>query len=97
LSLLFKPKSYLVPKDEGELSKILKEYGERAKIIAGGTGIYEIAHRGLLSDIEVLVDTRDLGLSYVKRESASLRIGAATTMTSLFHSKNSKERRGFRQ
>jgi CO/xanthine dehydrogenase FAD-binding subunit len=86
LSLLFKPKSYLVPKDEAELSTILKECGEKARIIAGGTGIYEIAHRGLLSEIEALVDIRDLGLSYVKRESTSIRIGAATTMTNLFHS-----------
>lgn len=91
MSLLFKPKSYLVPKDECELSKILKEYGEKARIIAGGTGIYEIAHRGLLSDIETLVDIRDLGLSYVRREPSSLRIGAATTMTTLFHSQELKK------
>ncbi len=95
MSLFFKPKSYLVPKDEGELSKILKEYGETARIIAGGTGIYEIAHRGLLSDIEALVDIRDLGLSYVKRESAYLRIGAATTMTTLFHSQELKKEKKF--
>lgn len=95
MSLLFKPKSYLVPKDESELSNILNEYRERAKIIAGGTGIYEIAHRGLLSEIEVLVDTRKLGLSYVKRDnnsngSSSLRIGAATTMSTLIRSEELK-------
>jgi CO/xanthine dehydrogenase FAD-binding subunit len=95
LSLLFKPKSYLVPKDEGQLAKILKEHGEKARIIAGGTGIYEIAHRGLLSDIEALVDIRNLDFTYVRHESASLRIGAATTMTTLFHSQELKKEKKF--
>jgi CO/xanthine dehydrogenase FAD-binding subunit len=65
----------------------LKEYGSRAKIIAGGTGLYEIAHRGLLSDIEALIDINGLGLSFIKLEDDYLCLGAATTMSSLSHSK----------
>jgi CO/xanthine dehydrogenase FAD-binding subunit len=97
LSQAFQPKSYLRPNNEAELSKSLKELGDSARIIAGGTGIYEIAHRGLLSDVETLVDISGLGLSYVKSESGALRIGAATTMSALFVSKeltNSNETMG---
>jgi CO/xanthine dehydrogenase FAD-binding subunit len=85
-SIGFKPKSYLVPEDPDELLRYLKEFGERAKIIAGGTGIYEIAHRGLLSDLEALIDIRRLDLSYVKAASESVAIGASTTMTTLLNS-----------
>jgi CO/xanthine dehydrogenase FAD-binding subunit len=84
LSLAFRPKSYVVPSDETELSNILKEHGGRARIIAGGTGIYEIAHRGLLSELEVLIDIRNLKLSHVIQEKGeTIRLGAATTMSEL--------------
>ena len=88
MSLAFQPNSFLRPRTKEELSKHLKEFGEAAKIIAGGTGIYEIAHRGLLSDVEALIDISGLNLSYVKLEDDSLRIGAATTMSTLFASKD---------
>ncbi len=93
MSLVFRPKSFLKPSSEEELSKYLKEFGERAKIIAGGTGIYEIAHRGLLSDIEALVDISELNLSYVKLGEGLVRIGGATTMSTLFHSKEIADRK----
>lgn len=86
MSLAFKPKSYLVPQDETELSKIMSDLGDRARILAGGTGIYEIAHRGLISDLEALVDIGKLKLSYVKKANSMIRVGAATTMSTLFHS-----------
>lgn len=85
-SSIFRPKFYLVPKDENQLSDYLKEFGERAKIIAGGTGIYEVAHRGLLSDLETLIDIGKLGLSYVKLTSSSVKIGASTTMSTMMKS-----------
>jgi carbon-monoxide dehydrogenase medium subunit len=83
LSLALRPKAYLRPQSEAELAEILQKYGDAAKIIAGGTGIYELANRGLFSEVEALIDIAGLDLSYVKREGNSLRIGAATTMTSL--------------
>ncbi len=92
-SAIFKPKFYLVPKDENQLSLYLKEYAERAKIIAGGTGIYEVAHRGLLSDLETLIDISKLGLSYVKLTSGSVKIGASTTMSSMIGSQEIARRK----
>ena len=89
----FKPGKYFKPKDQKEVSALLNEYGEKARIIAGGTGIYELAHRGLLSEVEALIDISSLGLSYIRdaREndgSNSLHIGACTTMSSLARSKD---------
>lgn len=86
MSLAFEPESYIVPHDEAELSRLLKQHGEHARIIAGGTGIYEIAHRGLLSELAVLLDIRNLALSYIIQEGKKLRVGAATTMTTLARS-----------
>jgi carbon-monoxide dehydrogenase medium subunit len=93
LSLAFKPKSYLVPKDERDVSSYLKEHRERGRIIAGGTGIYEIAHRGLLSELEVLIDIRNLGLSYVEASGETLHIGATTTMTQMAASSDVQNRK----
>jgi CO/xanthine dehydrogenase FAD-binding subunit len=95
LSLVFKPKSFFKPTSEEELSKYLKEFGERAKIIAGGTGIYEIAHRGLFSDVEALVDISGLNLSYVELCDGLIKIGGATTMSTLFQSKHLTNRKEF--
>ncbi len=86
MSLGFKPKIFLKPKTELELVKYLQDYSERAKIIAGGTGIYEIAHRGLISDVEALIDINGLGLSYVREETRFLKIGASTTMSTIRNS-----------
>ena len=90
-SELFKPNAYLTPSTEEEVSELLKRHGDKAKIIAGGTGIYEVAHRGLLSDVQVLIDISQLGLEYVKLSSdgsgASLVIGSCATMSELLGSK----------
>jgi carbon-monoxide dehydrogenase medium subunit len=95
LSLAFSPKSYLRPKTKEELSDQLKKLGDRAKIIAGGTGIYEIAHRGLLQNVETLLDISGLNLSYVSVDGNSLKIGAATTMSVIANSKELVSRKEF--
>jgi CO/xanthine dehydrogenase FAD-binding subunit len=92
LSLSFRPKSFFRPTSERELSNYLREFGDKARIIAGGTGIYEVAHRGLLSEVEALVDLSRLNLSYVKYSRRILKIGGATTMSTLFLSKEISDR-----
>ncbi|HZW55242.1 MAG TPA: FAD binding domain-containing protein [Nitrososphaerales archaeon] len=87
MSLAFKPNFYVKPKSLEEALEILSKYQDRAKIIAGGTGIYEVSHRGLLSETEALVDIGAIGLSYVRTEEAVLKIGACTTMSTLLASK----------
>ncbi len=86
MSEVFKPKQFLRPDNEDRVSKYLEEYGDRCRLIAGGTGIYEVAHRGLLSDVEALVDITKLNLSYIRRDGSTLRVGACTTMSSMTNS-----------
>lgn len=93
MSQAFKPKLYLKPDSVEKTSDLLKEHGERARVIAGGTGIYEVAHRGLLSDVDALIDISGLNLSYMRTEQGALRIGACTTMTSMTNSKELQSRK----
>jgi CO/xanthine dehydrogenase FAD-binding subunit len=65
------------------LAEHLRSGAGRARIIGGGTGIYELATRGLLSEVDTLVDITGVGLAYVRSENRSLKIGAATTMSEL--------------
>lgn len=86
MSSYFKPKAYLKPKTEEELHQILESMQTKARIIGGGSGIYELAGRGLLSEVEALVDVSGMGWTYVKKGARSIKIGSATTMTELVKS-----------
>lgn len=79
----FEPKDWLTPKTVEETIAILKEYGNRAKIIAGGTTFHELVQRGLMPNIEIIVDIGRLELSYVKNEDSLVRIGATSTVSEL--------------
>jgi CO/xanthine dehydrogenase FAD-binding subunit len=81
---LFKPREYVIASSESEAVELLMKGGDKARIIAGGTGIYEVAHQGLFSDVECLIDISRLNLSYVHLENNSLHIGACTSMTTIF-------------
>jgi CO/xanthine dehydrogenase FAD-binding subunit len=98
MSQAFRPSNFHKPRSLDEASELLKKNGERARIIAGGTGVYERAHRGLFSDVETLVDITGLGLDYIRVEEKKkknggnhdggellllLRVGACATMSSL--------------
>ena len=85
MSQEFKPKQFLRPTTQKEMSEILLKFGERCKILAGGTGIYELSYRGLLGEVEVLADISALGLSEIalRADSGSLAIGASVTMHDL--------------
>jgi len=52
-------------------------------VIAGGTEVNELAKRGMLSHVKVLVDIEKLHLDYVKRVEGFIAIGAMTTISSL--------------
>ena len=93
MSQAFKPRLYLKPDSIEQASNLLKEHNERARVIAGGTGIYEVAHRGLLSDVEALIDISGLDLSYMRIEQGALHIGACMTMTSMANSKELQSRK----
>ena len=87
LSEAFKPSYFFKPKSEREVSDLLKRYGSRSRIVAGGTGLYEVAHRGLLSDVEALIDITGLGLEYIRKEEQQVCFGACASMASIFRSR----------
>lgn len=51
--------------------------------MAGGTTFFEFYERGLLSDVETIIDAGGAGLNYVVEESQHYRVGAYTTLEDL--------------
>lgn len=77
----FEPQEYVVVESIEEVASLLSQYGDRAKVIAGGTLIYELANRNLIGDVELMVDLHKLQLSYVDEKEDHIRIGAMTTLS----------------
>jgi len=76
---LFRPAEYLRPGDLAEAVKLLAKYGEKARLIAGGTDmLVEKDPR-----VEVLIDVMGLGLDYIETDDLGVRIGAATTFAEI--------------
>ena len=61
----------------------MREYKESALILAGGTFIHGLVARGLLTDVDALIDINQLALNYVNTESKQVAIGATTTFRDL--------------
>lgn len=75
-----------------EVLSLLKRHGEKARVVGGGTMLYEFEFRGLLSGVTTLIDISRLGLDYVKGDSSGLRIGASTTFTDALGSRQVNSR-----
>lgn len=60
--------------------------GKHARVIAGGTGFYELARRGYIPEVKSIVSIMKLGLSYINTEESSVRIGATITLQNLLES-----------
>jgi CO/xanthine dehydrogenase FAD-binding subunit len=82
-------KKYEKPSSMMETLELLSKYGERARIIAGGVTLHELIERKLLRDVEVLIDIENMGLNYIMREDAQVRVGATCTISSLLRSLDS--------
>ena len=80
---LTKLREYLNPEDRNEVVKLLEKYGDSALIVAGGTFIHALAARGLLTEIEALIDMQKLRLDFIKSGGKGLKIGAMTTFAQL--------------
>ena len=65
-----------------EATSILKEYGEKAKVIAGGTDLLGQMKDNILPEYpEVIVNIKTIsGLDYIKEEGKTLRLGALTRL-----------------
>lgn len=72
------PFEYIAPGSVEETLEILAEYGEEAKIIAGGQSLMPLLNMRLTAP-GVLVDINGLtGLDYIRQERNSIHIGALT-------------------
>ncbi len=67
------------PATLAEAVRLLRRPNVKTAILAGGTALVPQARR----DVQALVDLRELKLSYIKRETSALRIGATTTLEEL--------------
>jgi len=76
---LFRPKEYVRPSNIAEAVKFLAQYGEKARVIAGGTDL--LMNKD--PEIEVLIDVADLGLNYIESDSRGMKIGAASTFATI--------------
>lgn len=83
---MYKPARVVFPSSLKEASRVLKELEGRALIVAGNTTVHEMAHRGLLDHIEVIVDLSKLGLSYIKHSGDYVLVGAYTRLADILNS-----------
>lgn len=79
---LFRPSEYFKPTSVEETVKLLDKYGEKGRLIAGGTDL--VVDKD--PKIEILIDITGLGLDYIKSDSQGLRIGATTTFADILTS-----------
>ncbi len=77
--------------DLKEACDLLSQYGERARILAGGTNLMVAVNRKSLSP-EVVISIGSSGLDYIKAEGDNLVIGAATNHTEIARSALVRER-----
>jgi carbon-monoxide dehydrogenase medium subunit len=70
---------YHAPTNLQEALNLLRQHGDDAKLLAGGTGLINLMKQRLAQPA-VIVDIRNLSdLNYVRAEDGQLRIGALTT------------------
>ena len=71
--------------DLKEACALLSQYGERAKILAGGTDLMVAINRKLLSP-QVVISIGSSGLDYIRAEGDKLVIGATTSHSGIVRS-----------
>lgn len=81
--MLLRPTEFCLPDNGDDVVDLLERYGDAALILAGGTFVHGLEARGLLSEIEALIDLQKLGLGAVETSSEGLRAGAMTTGAAL--------------
>jgi len=74
-----KLQEFCTPENDSALVALLQRFQGNALIIGGGTFVHGLSARGLLTEVEALIDIQRLGLGYVKPGPQGLAIGATTT------------------
>jgi len=76
---------HLQPQSLHEALDLLSEYGEDAKVIAGGTDLLVTMKHRLLTP-KYLLNLKGIGLDFIEESQEGLRIGALTRLTTLIKS-----------
>jgi carbon-monoxide dehydrogenase medium subunit len=77
------PFDYLEPKSVAQALNLLTKYGDKAKVLAGGTDLLVEMRAGLRAP-EVIVSLSSIkGLAYIKSKNGFFRIGATTTLAEI--------------
>lgn len=79
---LTKLKDFHTPKTMEEVLLLLQKEDETL-VLSGGTFLHGLEARGLLSEVEALVDIRKIGLGTVTTDGGGLQIGATVTFAHL--------------
>ena len=78
-----RPFEILEPTSVGEASRLLREHGEAAKLIAGGTAVTLLLKEGLLAPSYLISTGRLAELEYVRGTPEALEVGGGTTLWAL--------------
>ena len=76
----FKPALFLQAHSPTEALDLLERYPGKARIVGGNTFLNELSKRGLLADVQALIDIEPLGLSYLHHQNGDLTIGGSTRL-----------------
>ncbi|MFO1377909.1 MAG: FAD binding domain-containing protein [Steroidobacteraceae bacterium] len=76
-------RDYHLPDTVDEAIALLRQFGDGAALVAGGSFVHGLEVRGLLEGVTALIDIQRLGLGGIRREGESVLIGATTTFTEL--------------
>ncbi|MCX7180601.1 MAG: FAD binding domain-containing protein, partial [Proteobacteria bacterium] len=80
---LVKLKEFCIPTSIDAVAACIAKYGDNALVLGGGSFIHGLEARGLLSEVEALIDIRKLGLAGLAITGEGVRIGAMTTFAAL--------------
>lgn len=71
-------RAYHTPENQQAVVELLSEHGDGALIVAGGSFVHGLIARGLLTELDGIVDVGRLPLAYVRSGADGVRIGATT-------------------
>ncbi|WP_033296349.1 FAD binding domain-containing protein [Amycolatopsis jejuensis] len=80
---LFQPHDYRFPATVDEVLETLGQQGDRARVIAGGTTIHELAYRKGMGDVHTLLDITRLPLDQITPTETGVKLGATVSFTDL--------------
>ena len=80
---LTKLQGFFQPENLKEAAKILHQHLDNALIIGGGTFIHGLVARGLVTDVEYLVDLSRLGLNHIDVNSKTALFGSSATFADI--------------